>query len=143
MNNPKPITVHISWDEFSYVAQCEPYDVFTQGVTIPEVLKRLGAQFSAEIAVAGSVENIPLRNIARTSGHMETSKSIARELKKLESYRQQVREQVAKQLQDRKIKAVADKLDLSYPTINNVIHPKMPVSFDTLVALVKYFEANP
>lgn len=74
---------------------------------------------------------------------METSKSIARELKKLESYRQQVREQVVKQLQDRKIKAVADKLDLSYPTVNNVVHQKMPVSFDTLVALVKYFERNP
>ena len=74
---------------------------------------------------------------------METSKSIARELRKLESYRQQVREQVSKQLQDRKITAVAKNLDLSYPTVNNVIHPKMPVSFDTLSALVKYFEANP
>ena len=74
---------------------------------------------------------------------MVTSKSIATELKLHESYRQRVRVQVSRQLQDRKIKAVADNLDLSYPTVNNVMNPDMPVSFDTLVALVKYFEANP
>ena len=74
---------------------------------------------------------------------METSKSIARELAKHESYRWKIRHEVARKLQDRKIKPVADKLDLSYPTVNNVVHQKMPVSFDTLIALVKYFEVNP
>lgn len=59
---PDSLTVHISWDEFAYVAQCEPYDVFTQGATIPEVLERLGKQFAAETFIAGSVKSIPLRD---------------------------------------------------------------------------------
>lgn len=62
---PEQITVHISWDEFAYVAQCEPYDVFTQGATIPEVLERLGKQFAVETFVAGSVDKIPLRDISK------------------------------------------------------------------------------
>ena len=72
-----------------------------------------------------------------------TSESLATELRLLEEYRRAVRVQVTRQLQDRIVTVVADGAGLSHGTVRNVTVPNMRVSFETLTALVKYFEVNP
>jgi len=53
------MTIVIEQDGDMLVAQCDPFDVATQGKTVQQVLDRLATQWSAEVEAAGSVSKIP------------------------------------------------------------------------------------
>ncbi len=52
-------TVRVSKEDGMLVAECDPFDVVTQGADLPALFYRLGVTFAAEIEVAGSLEQIP------------------------------------------------------------------------------------
>ena len=54
------MTITIEQDGDMLFAQCDPFDVCTQGKTVQQVLDRLALQWRAEVQTAGSVAKIPL-----------------------------------------------------------------------------------
>lgn len=58
------MTITIEQDGDMLFAQCDPFDVATQGKSVQQVLDRLAAQWRAEVECAGSVSKIP-----RLPGH--------------------------------------------------------------------------
>ncbi len=53
------MTVVIEQDEGMWTAQCDPFDICTQGRDLDELLTRLRGQVAVDIRVAGSLENVP------------------------------------------------------------------------------------
>ncbi len=53
------LTVRVSVEDGILVAECDPFDVVTQGPYLPELFYRLGVTFAAEIEVAGSLDKVP------------------------------------------------------------------------------------
>ncbi len=53
------MTVVIEQDEDMWTAQCDPFDICTQGRNLDELLTRLRGQVAVDIRVAGGLENVP------------------------------------------------------------------------------------
>lgn len=53
------MTITITDEGGVLAAQCDPFDVCTQGRTVQEVLDRLAAQWRLEVEAAGGVAAIP------------------------------------------------------------------------------------
>ena len=53
------MTVVIERNDDMWTAQCDPYDICTQGGTLDLLLARLRHQIGAEIYTAGRLESVP------------------------------------------------------------------------------------
>ncbi len=53
------MTVVIERDGDMWTAQCDPFDICTQGRNLDELLTRLRGQVAVDIRVAGGLENVP------------------------------------------------------------------------------------